>query len=109
MRFFTGLPVLAALALALAAPAHAFTIENQGTTNTYTVNNYGANNYGSTLETPGQPRGNFGDALSTPSTSNTGTTMGGFSFHVGPQSGFGASNLRPPAWSTTPLFLERNQ
>jgi hypothetical protein len=35
--------------------------------------------------------------------------MGGFSFHVGPQSSFGAANMRPPAWSTNPLFLDRGQ
>jgi hypothetical protein len=32
--------------------------------------------------------------------------MGGFSFHVGPQSN-GSTNLRPPAWSNNPLYFER--
>jgi hypothetical protein len=111
-----SLAVLAALALA-APGAHAFTIENQGATSNYSVNNFGTlNNFGSTLTTPGQTR-SVGDALSstpgasTPgaSTSGTGSQMGGFSFHVGPQSSFGAANMRPPAWSTNPLFLDRGQ
>jgi hypothetical protein len=111
MRYLT--PALAA-ALALAAPAaHAFTFDNQSAAGNYstTPNNFGAtlNNYGSTLSTPGQTRSNFGDALSsTPSTNNagTGSQMGGFSFHVGPQSN-GSTNLRPPAWSNNPLYFER--
>jgi hypothetical protein len=111
MRYLAGLPVLAALALA-APGARAFTFENQGATSNYTVNNFGTlNNSGSTLTAPGQTR-SVGDALaSTPgaSTSGTGSQMGGFSFHVGPQSSFGATNMRPPAWSTDPLFLERGQ
>jgi hypothetical protein len=111
MRYLAGLPVLAALALA-APGAHAFTVENQGATSNYTVNNFGTlNNFGSTLTAPGQTR-SVGNALSsTPdaSTSGTGSQMGGFSFRVGPQSSFGATNLRPPAWSTNPLFLDRGQ
>jgi len=111
MRCLAGLPVLAALALA-APGAHAFTFENQGATSNYTVNNFGTlNNFGSTLTAPGQTR-SVGDALSsTPGagTSDTGSQMGGFSFHVGPRSSFGATNLRPPAWSTDPLFLDRKQ
>jgi hypothetical protein len=114
MRHVAGLPVVAVLALATTG-AQAFTIENQNTTNNatnYTVNNFGATNYGSTLATPGQPRSNFGDAFSSGSStanSTTGSQMGGFSFHVGPQSSFGASNMRPPAWSTNPLYLDRGQ
>lgn len=111
MRYLAGLPVVAALALA-APGAHAFTFENQGATSNYTVNNFGTlNNYGSTLSTPGPTR-SVGSALSsTPdaSTSGTGSQMGGFSFHVGPQSSFGAANMRPPAWSTNPLFLDKGQ
>jgi hypothetical protein len=112
MRYPAALPVVAALVLA-APSAQAFTFGDQGATSNYTPNNFSStlNSYGSTLTAPGQPARSFSDALATtPGTSSagTGSQMGGFSFHVGPQSNsFGAMKLTPPAWSYNPLYLDR--
>jgi len=99
------LPIFAA-ALVVASSAHAFTInDQQGTTGSYT------GNFGSTLTDPGSQIRNYGGMdLTTPKTGATAQPEG-FSFRFGSGSSLSADTnrrLAPPAWSTDPLYLERD-
>jgi len=101
------LAMTAALMLAVAS-AHAFTMTDQSSPNT--ASGQGATNYGSTLTDPGsQIRTYQGLDLSTPNGSTT-TTQEGFSFRfgAGPMGSDTNRRLAPPAWSTDPLYLERD-
>ncbi|HML11722.1 MAG TPA: hypothetical protein VK456_00365 [Xanthobacteraceae bacterium] len=107
MSHATRLVVAAALALA-ASNAYAFTIGDQSTTGTLTTQ--GGSNFGGTLTDPGsQIRTYQGLDLSTPNGSTT-TTQEGFSFRfgAGPMGSDTNRRLAPPAWSTDPLYLERD-
>ena len=102
---------LAVLTVALtlgASGAHAFTTGNQGTTSTY--GSQGSSSYGGTLTDPGSQIRNYSTPdLSTPNTSTT-TPSEGFSFRfgAGPMGSDTNRRLAPPAWSTDPLYLERD-
>ena len=110
MIYATRLPIFAAALVLAASSAHAFTIgDQQGSTPTY------RGNYGSTLTDPGDAGRSFGSAgrldLSTPgtgSTSNTPTEGFSFKFGAGPLGSDTNRRLAPPAWSTDPLYLERD-
>jgi hypothetical protein len=110
MSHATRLTVLTAALVLAASSAHAFTVGDQGNTSTY------RGSYGSTLSDPGDQVRNFGSGpldLSTPGTNSTSNSqMGGFSFRyvagAGPLGSDTNRRLAPPAWSTDPLYLERD-
>lgn len=110
MSHATRLTVLTAALLLAASSAHAFTIGGQTNSGTY------SGNYGSTLTDPGDQVRNFGNGgidLSTPGTnsnSNSNAQAGGFGFRfgAGPLGSDTNRRLAPPAWSTDPLYLERD-
>ena len=108
MSYATRVSVLTAALVLAASSAHAFTVGGQGGT---TAGSYGGN-YGSTLTDPGDQVRNFGTMdLSTPgANANSNNQSEGFSFKFG-SGPFGADTnrrLAPPAWSTDPLYLERD-
>jgi hypothetical protein len=108
MSHATRLVLAAALALA-ASSAHAFTIGDQSSTGTYTIQ--GGSNFGGTLTDPGSQIRNYGALdLSTPNGSTTTAPQEGFSFRfgAGPMGSDTNRRLAPPAWSTDPLYLERD-
>jgi hypothetical protein len=101
------LAMTAALTLA-ASSTHAFTTGNQGTTGT--AGAQGGSSYGGTLTDPGSAIRNYtGPDLTTPKESTT-TQPEGFSFRfgAGPMGSDTNRRLAPPAWSTDPLYLERD-
>jgi len=106
VRHFAGLSLFAALVL-VAPAAHAFTMNQDGTSTPAAKSNGGTQrNYGGTLTTPGVGYSTGDSTAITPSaSSDTNTPKPGFSFHTGPASN--SSNLRAPAWSTDPLYRER--
>jgi hypothetical protein len=98
----------AALTLA-ASGAHAFTMGNQqGTTSS--SGSQGGSSYGSTLMDPGSAIRNYsGPDLTTPKESTTKPPEGfSFRFGAGPMGSDTNRRLAPPAWSTDPLYLERD-
>ncbi len=109
MAHATRLTIMAA-ALALAASsAHAFTVGDQASTPAY------RGSFGSTLTDPGDQVRNFGSTgrldLSTPNTnatSNAPTEGFSFRFGAGPMGSDSNRRLAPPAWSTDPLYFERD-
>jgi len=109
MSHATRLTIMTAALVLAASGAHAFTVGDQGSTPTY------RGSYGSTLTDPGDQARNFGSArgldLSTPGTNSTSSTpTEGFSFKfgAGPLGSDTNRRLAPPAWSTDPLYLERD-
>jgi len=106
VRHFAGLSLFAALVL-VGPAAHAFTMNQDGTSTPAAKSNGGTQrNYGGTLTTPGVGYSTGDSTAITPSaSSDTNTPKPGFSFHTGPASN--SSNLRAPAWSTDPLYRER--
>jgi hypothetical protein len=109
MSHATRLTVMTAALVLAASSAHAFTVGDQTSTGTY------RGNYGSTLTDPGDQVRNFGSAgpldLSTPGTNSTSNAKPeGFSFRfgAGPPGSDTNRRLAPPAWSTDPLYLERD-
>ena len=103
----TRLAVFAAALTFVASGAQAFTF-NQGTTGTSGAP--AGSNYGSTLTDPGSAIRNYsGPDLTTPKESMT-TQPEGFSFRfgAGPTGSDTNRRLAPPAWSTDPLYLERD-
>jgi hypothetical protein len=108
MSHATRLAVLTAALLLAASGAHAFTVNGGGTGGSY------SGNAGSTLTDPGDQVRNFGNGamdLSTPGTnSNSNAQSGGFNFRFGsgPVGSDTNRRLAPPAWSTDPLYLERD-
>jgi hypothetical protein len=108
MAHATRLTMTAAALVLTASSAHAFTVGDQGSTPTY------RGSYGSTLANPEDQVRNFGSTgldLSTPNTnSNSKTPSEGFSFRfgAGPMGSDTNRRLAPPAWSTDPLYLERD-
>lgn len=108
MSHATRLTVMTAALVLAASSAHAFTVGDQGNTSTY------RGNYGSTLSDPGDQVRNFGSGpldLSTPGTNSTSNApKEGFSFKfgAGPLGSDTNRRLAPPAWSTDPLYLERD-
>ena len=107
MSHATRLAILAAALTLAGSSAHAFTL-NQGTTGTSGAP--GGSNYGSTLTDPGSAIRNYsGPDLTTPKESTT-TQPEGFSFRfgAGPMGSDTNRRLAPPAWSTDPLYFERD-
>ena len=103
----TRLLVLAAALVLAVSSAHAFTFGDQTTTNS---SGSPSRSYGGTLTDPGSQIRNYdGVDLTTPKTSTT-TQPEGFSlkFGSGPFGSDTARRLAPPAWSTDPLYLERD-
>jgi hypothetical protein len=95
--------MIAALVLATSS-AHAFTVGDQDNTGTY------RGSYGGTLTDPGSQIRSYGGVdLTTPKESTT-TKPEGFSFRfgAGPMGSDTNRRLAPPAWSTDPLYLERD-
>jgi hypothetical protein len=104
----TRLFVLTAALASAASGAHAFTYGNTGTNGT--SGSQGSSNFGSTLMDPGSAIRNYsGPDLTTPKESTT-TQPEGFSFRfgAGPMGSDTNRRLAPPAWSTDPLYLERD-
>jgi hypothetical protein len=107
MSHATRLAVLAVALTLTASGAHAFTY-NQATTGT--SGTQGGSSYGGTLTDPGSAIRNYsGPDLTTPKESTT-TQPEGFSFRfgAGPMGSDTNRRLAPPAWSTDPLYLERD-
>lgn len=108
MSHATRLAVLTAALMLAASGARAFTYGNSGTTSTY--GSQGSSSYGNTLTDPGSQIRNYSTPdLSTPNTATT-TRPEGFSFRfgAGPMGSDTNRRLAPPAWSTDPLYLERD-
>jgi hypothetical protein len=108
MSHVTRLAILTAALTLAASGADAFTYGNQGTTSTY--GSQGGSSYGSTLTDPGSQIRNYSTPdLSTPNTSTTPPAEGfSFRFGAGPMGSDANRRLAPPAWSTDPLYLERD-
>ena len=109
MSHATRLAVLTVALTLAASGAHAFTTGNQGTPSAY-GSTQGGSGYGGTLTDPGSQIRNYSTPdLSTPNTSTT-TQPEGFSFRfgAGPMGSDASRRLAPPAWSTDPLYLERD-
>jgi hypothetical protein len=104
MRHATRLSILAAALVLGASSAHAFTMNNQGTTGSY------SGNYGGTLTDPGSQIRNYSTPdLSTPATDPAARPEGfSFRFGSGPLGSDTNRRLAPPAWSMDPLYLERD-
>ena len=103
------LTIVAATLVLAASSAHAFTVGDQGSTPTY------RGSFGGTLTDPGDQVRNFGSTgrldLSTPNTnaaSNAPAEGFSFRFGAGPMGSDTNRRLAPPAWSTDPLYLERD-
>ena len=109
MSHLTRVLVLTGTLVLAASHASAFTTGNQGSTNTY-GSTQGGSSYGGTLTDPGSQIRNYSTPdLTTPNTSTT-TQPEGFSFRfgAGPMGSDANRRLAPPAWSTDPLYLERD-
>ena len=106
MSHRTRLLVLTGALMLAASSAHAFTFGDQTTT---TNSGTPSRGYGGTLTDPGSQIRNYdGVDLTTPKTSTTQPEGFSFKFGSGPFGSDTNRRLAPPAWSTDPLYLERD-
>jgi hypothetical protein len=93
-KLLIALPVFAAALVLVESGAHAFTFENNST----------SNSNGSAIVDPDEQVKNFGNGSTN---SQQGST--GFHFSVGPANGSGQTNRfsSPPSWVGNPLFIDK--